>query len=143
MLRAALFVASGLLLSADAWSAPNCSVEPCRVTVRDLVEQPNLFQGKRVIVEGVLDLRFEVESIRHGTLSLSLALFTPDKETGEFEERQVVQDWARIEKWRSAGLQGRWVEVRGVFDRKETGHFGMLKNGGIRNVETIVAKGAQ
>ena len=143
MLRAALFIASGLLLSANAWPAPNCSVEPCRTTVRDLVERPDLFQGRRVIVEGVLDLRFEIESIRHGTLVLSLALFTPDKETGDFEERQVAEAWARIEKWRRAGLQGRWVEVRGVFDRKETGHFGMLKNGGIRNVEMIVLKGTR
>ena len=143
MLRTALSVVSGLLLGANAWPAPNCSTEPCRATVRDLVEHPDLFQGKRVIVEGVLDLRFEGHSIRHGTLRLSLALFTPDKDTGEFEEQQVARDWARIERWQRAGLQGRWVEVLGVFDKKETGHFGMLKYGGIRNVETIVAKGAQ
>jgi len=143
VLRAALVVVAGLFLGANAWPAPNCSVEPCRATVRDLVEQPDLFQGKRVIVEGVLDLRFELHGLRHGTLKLSLALFSPDKDSGEFEPEQVAQDGARIEKWRRAGLQGRWVEVLGVFDKKETGHFGMLKHGGLRNVEAIVPKGAQ
>jgi len=143
VLRAAVLLLFGLFLVADAWPTPNCSVDPCRATVRDLVEQPDLFQGKRVMVEGVLDLRFERHSLRHRTLRLSLALFTPDKDSGEFEPQQVAEDWARIEKWQRAGLQGQWVVVLGVFDRKQTGHFGMLEHGGLRNVEAIAPKGAQ
>jgi hypothetical protein len=145
VLRAAQVVFTGLFLGANAWPAPNCSIEPFRATVRDLVEQPDLFQEKRVIVEGVLDLRFELHGLRHGTLRLSFDLFRPlddDKNSGELE-RQVGEDWARVEKWRHAGLQGRWVEVLGVFDKKETGHFGMLKHGGLRDVEAIVPKGTQ
>ena len=143
MLREALVVVCGMFLVANALAAPDCAIEPCRATVRDLVEQPGSFQGRRVRVEGVLNLRFEVHSIRHGELYLSLDLFRPpDPETGSWDEKKVEEVWARIEKWQRAGLQDRWVEVIGVFYAEETGHFGMMKHGGLRDVEAIVPTGA-
>ncbi len=143
MLREALVVVCGMFLAANALAAPDCAIEPCRATVRDLVEQPGSFEGRRVRVEGVLNLRFEVHSIRHGELRLSLDLYRPpDPETGAYDEKKAKEDWARIEKWRRAGLQGRWVEVIGVFT-KETGHFSMMKHGfGLRDIEAIVPTAA-
>ncbi len=143
MRREALVVVGGMFLVANALAAPDCAIEPCRATVRDLVEQPESFQGRRVRVEGVLNLRFEVHSIRHGQLRLSLDLWRPpDPETGDWDEKKVGEDWARIEKWRRGGLQDRWVEVIGVFDTEQTGHFGMYKHGGLRDIEAIVPTGA-
>jgi hypothetical protein len=75
-----------------------------------------------------------------------LDLFRPikDEDMGTKEhERQLSEDWARVQNWQRAGFQGRWVEVLGVFDKEETGHFGMLKHGGLRDVEAIVLVGAQ
>lgn len=142
MLRAALVVVGGMFLVANALATPDCATEPCRATVRDLAEQPESFQGRRVRVEGILNLRFEGYSIRDGELRLWLNFFRPpDPETGEWDEKKVGEDWTRIEKWRRAGLQDRWVEVIGVFNTKETGHFGMMKHGGLRNIEAIVPAG--
>jgi hypothetical protein len=138
----------GILLVATATAAPVCPSEPCRVTLRGLIENPESLQGKRVRVDGVLDLRFESHSLRHGDLRLALNLFRPidDEDLAKNMrkvEAQVEEDWARIEKWQRAGLQGRWVEVIGVFDTAVTGHFDMLKHGGLRDVEAIVPRGIQ
>ncbi len=141
MLREALVVVCGMFLVANALAAPDCAIEPCRATVRDLVEQPGSFQGSRVRVKGVLNLRFEVHSIRHGELLLSLEFYRPpDPETGDWDEDKAGEDWDRIEKWRRAGLQDRWVEVIGVFDTEETGNYGLMKHGGLRDIEAIVPR---
>ncbi len=143
MLREALVAVCGMFLVANALAAPDCAIEPCRATVRDLVEQPGSFQGRCVRVEGFLNLRFESHGIRHGELHLSLDFYRPpDPETGYLDEKKGREDWDRIEKWRRAGLQDRWVEVIGVFDAEETGHFGMMKQGGLRDIEAIVPTGA-
>ncbi len=132
-----------MFLVANVLAVPDCAIEPCRATVRDLVERPGSFQGKRVRVEGVRNLRFEEHSISRGELHLWLDFFRPpDPETGGWDEKKVEEDWARIEKWQRAGLQDRWVEVIGVFDAEETGHFGTMKHGGLRHIEAIVQTGA-
>jgi hypothetical protein len=124
---------------------PAYATEQYVVTLRDLVTDPASFQGKTVRVKGVLDLRFELHGIRHGKFHLSLNFFRPIDE-GEVErnvekvEAQVKQDWMRIREWQRAGWHGKWVEVVGVFDPEETGHFGMVKSGGLRDIETVMLK---
>lgn len=140
MVRVAAIVFTGLFLGANTWAA--CGIEPCRTTVRDLVQYPDVYHGKRVRVEGVLNLRFEGHSIRHETFRLSLNFFSPNKDSGEYEREQVARDWARVKTWQRAGLQGRWVEVLAVFDKNETGNF-VLDKGGLRDVEAIVPKAAK
>jgi hypothetical protein len=39
-------------------------------------------------------------------------------------------------------LQDRWVEVIGVFDTEDTGNYGLMKHGGLRDIEAIVPTGA-
>jgi len=120
--------------------------EPHSVTVRDLIENHSSYQGKLVRVEGVLNFNhFETRCLRHGKLILSLNLYRPiDDEDLEKNspkvEKQLDEDDARLRKWRLRGLHGRWVEVVGVFDRSKTGHFGMIRSGGIRDIQSIKLK---
>lgn len=66
LLRALLVLVALFGQVGDASSAPNCDNEPCRATLADIVQYPGVFQNKRVVIQGVLDLRFEGHSIRHG-----------------------------------------------------------------------------
>jgi len=122
-----------------------CARESCSIRIVDVVRNPQAYQGKRIRVQGVLDLRFEGHSIREGETRLALNLFRPivhdvSKAAVARMEAQVDEDWRRIETWRRSGLQGEWVEVIGIFDPNETGHMGMIKSGGLRDVVTIAPK---
>ena len=116
----------------------------CPVQILDVVSSPQRYQAKRIRVQGMLDLRLEEDSIRHGRARLSLNLFRPvsddtSKAALARMNARIDEDWRRIKAWRRAGLEGTWVEVTGTFDADETGHLGMIKDGGLRDVTTIVA----
>ena len=100
--------------------------EPKRVSIIGLVATPTAFDGARVYVEGVLDLRFEGNA---------LYLHKEDRDY-RVAMNAVWLDVSKEQRTKWAELNGRHVLVVGRADAKLTGHFAAYPSG-LRDIERI------
>ncbi len=93
------------------------------LTVDELVLNEDVHHGKLIVVKGRLNLEFEGHSLYGDKHRVWLHMFVEP-----YTEESVNRDWARIEEYKKA-LQDKIVILRGVFNKDNTGHFGLYPAG--------------
>ncbi|AMV25738.1 hypothetical protein VT84_15175 [Gemmata sp. SH-PL17] len=100
---------------------------PILLSLINLIASPEKYDGKLVIVQGFLSLAFE------GTC---LFLHREDCEYGLYQNACWVSvRHGDLTLDRAKQLHCQYVMLEGTFRREETGHMGVLQNGGICDVK--------
>ncbi|HPA71606.1 MAG TPA: hypothetical protein PKY31_05015 [Spirochaetota bacterium] len=94
-----------------------------RVSIIQLIANPALYHGKKVIVSGFLNIEFE------GT---AIYLHRDDCTFSQYSNGL----WCSINETRYGKYNKRYVVMEGVFNREMKGHLG-LWSGSIENIERV------
>lgn len=112
---AALFILSAS--GASASTPPACEFSG---TVRELLQNKDQHDRKIACVTGSLRIEFEGDQLSWGESKIYLNFYKgPD-----YTDESVARDRKRMKEFEQK-FQGRCIVVRGRFDLKDTGHFGM------------------